>query len=63
MWKKGPNFEGETGDLDSCPTPYLKEKELPLEKAFSDMLIVDRHIRLLSSQGMDLCAKHKGSTE
>ncbi len=26
-------------------------------------LMVDRHIRLPSSQGMGSCAKHKGSTE
>ncbi len=40
--------------------PHLRMEVLP---HVLEQLIVDRHIRLLSSQGMGLCAKHKGPTE
>ncbi len=45
---------------DIFPAKYSSFKILRKQKL---LLIVDRHIRLLSSQGMGLCAKHKGSTE
>ncbi len=57
-------FKGPDCDLTAHYINNLEDLGLsPMTQNTQLLIVVDRHIRLLSSQGMGLCAKHKGLTE